>query len=199
MMILSTKQSAPYRAINRALSAPQSTANLAEPGAVSCGAISPRSRHGFDDLLERFAAAAAASDTAGFAALFTADGSYDDGFFGLHRGREAIAAMLARFYVGGERFHWKFFEPLANERLGYTRYCFSYRSKEKERRGPSGGVRGHGPLAVAQGLIADYAEVFDRGWRSCSWATTRRGCTSCWAVCAGVARGRCGARASALA
>jgi hypothetical protein len=118
---------------------------------------------GFDDLLERFAAAAAASDTAGFAALFTADGCYDDGFFGLHRGREAIAAMLARFYVGGERFHWKFFEPLANERLGYTRYCFSYRSKEKESAGRLVVFEGMARLQLREGLIADYAEVFDRG------------------------------------
>jgi SnoaL-like domain len=87
---------------------------------------------GFDHLPARFASAAATGDTAGFAALFTADGCDGDSFFGLHRGREAIAAMLARFHVGGERFRWQFHEPLATERLGYARYCFSYRSKEAQ-------------------------------------------------------------------
>jgi SnoaL-like domain len=117
----------------------------------------------FDNLLERFASAVAAGDTAGFAALFTADGCYDDGFFGLHRGREGIAAMLTRFHVGGERFRWQFFEPLATERLGYARYCFGYRSKEKESAGALVVFDGMARLRLRDGLIADYAEVFDRG------------------------------------
>jgi len=55
----------------------------------------------FDQLLDRFATAVGARDTAGLAALFTADGIYDDYFFGPHQGRESIAAMLDRFYDGG--------------------------------------------------------------------------------------------------
>ena len=117
----------------------------------------------FDNLLERFTSAVATGDTAGFAALFTADGCYDDGFFGLHRGREAIAAMLTRFHVGGERFRWQFLDPLATERLGYARYCFSYRSKEKESAGALVVFEGMARLRLSDGLIADYAEVFDRG------------------------------------
>jgi hypothetical protein len=118
---------------------------------------------GFDHLLERFAAAAAAGDGAGFAALFSADGCYDDGFFGLHRGREAITAMLARFHVGGEQFRWQFFEPLATEQLGYARYCFSYRSKQPQSLGGLVVFEGMARLQLREGLIADYAEVFDRG------------------------------------
>ena len=52
-------------------------------------------------LLGRLAHAVAARDAQGFAALFTPDGRYHDGFFGLHEGRDAIAAMLDRFHVGG--------------------------------------------------------------------------------------------------
>jgi hypothetical protein len=114
-------------------------------------------------LLERFGAAAAAADAEGFAALFTPDGRYDDGFFGLHRGRAEIAAMLRRFHVGGEAFRWQFSEPLADARLGYARYMFSYRSKEPESAGRVIAFEGIARLRFDGELIADYAEVFDRG------------------------------------
>ena len=48
----------------------------------------------FPELLSRFARAVAANDGAGFAALFTEDGIYDDGFFGEYKGRKAIVDML---------------------------------------------------------------------------------------------------------
>jgi hypothetical protein len=110
--------------------------------------------HFFERLLDTFAAAAA---------LFTPDGAYDDGFFGVHRGRAAIAAMLARFHEGGEAFRWQFTEPLANLQLGYARYCFSYVSKQTESRGQPIVFEGMSRFRFAGELIADYAEVFDRG------------------------------------
>lgn len=116
-----------------------------------------------ENLLGRFGAHAAACDTAAFAALFTEDGAYDDGFFGLHRGRAAIAAMLARFHVGGEQFRWQFHEPLASDTLAYVRYVFSYRSKAPESAGALVVFEGMARLRLQGGLIADYAEVFDRG------------------------------------
>jgi SnoaL-like domain len=130
----------------------------------------------FETLLTAFEQAAAKRDVQRFAALFTPAGRYHDGFFGTHQGREAIAAMLERFHVGGERFAWQFIEPVGNERIGYARYCFSYVSKEPEsagqivvfegmarfllETGPAGG-REAGPDGAL--LIADYDEVFDRG------------------------------------
>lgn len=118
----------------------------------------------FPDLLDRFASAAAAGDARRFAALFTPEGSYDDGFFGVHRGRTAIAAMLERFHAGGEAFRWQFAEPLADARIGYARYVFSYRSKQPESRGRLIVFEGMSRFAFgSDGLIADYAEVFDRG------------------------------------
>ncbi|KAB2872748.1 MAG: nuclear transport factor 2 family protein [Burkholderiaceae bacterium] len=114
--------------------------------------------------LERFAAAVAAGDTERFAALFATDACYDDGFFGVHRGRAAIAAMLERFHAGGEAFAWQFIEPLADERIGYARYLFSYRSKQPESPGRLIVFEGMSRFAFgSDGLIADYAEVFDRG------------------------------------
>jgi len=117
----------------------------------------------FESLLDRFSAAVAARDTAGFAALFTPDGAYDDYFFGVHQGREAIAHMLDRFHDGGERFCWEFLEPLASDTLGYARYCFSYLSREPESAGSLVVFEGTSRFRLAGGLIAHYAETFDRG------------------------------------
>lgn len=116
-----------------------------------------------DVLLTRFGAAAAAGDGTAFAALFTPDGRYDDGFFGVHEGRASIAAMLERFHVGGEDFRWQFLEPLGNGTLAYFRYIFSYRSKVPESAGQLVVFDGMARLRLQDGLIADYAEVFDRG------------------------------------
>lgn len=117
----------------------------------------------FPILLERFAAAVVAQDRDAFAALFTPDGRYDDGFFGVHRGRAEIAAMIDRFHVGGEAFRWQFLEPLASNALGYARYLFSYRSREPESAGRLIVFEGMARLRLHGALIDDYAEVFDRG------------------------------------
>lgn len=117
----------------------------------------------FPALLDRFAAAVRAHDSAGFAALFTADGRYDDYFFGAHVGRDAIAAMLDRFYVGGEDFVWQFVDPVEADGLGYASYCFSYRSREPESAGRIVGFEGISRFRLRDGLIARYDEVFDRG------------------------------------
>ena len=55
----------------------------------------------FPDLLTAFAAAVEANDGEGLASLFTEDGTYEDGFFGAHTGRPAIAVMLQRFHDTG--------------------------------------------------------------------------------------------------
>ncbi|MBL8383439.1 MAG: nuclear transport factor 2 family protein [Burkholderiales bacterium] len=117
----------------------------------------------FTDLLDAFVAHAQANDGARFAALFTPDGVYDDYFFGAHTGRNAIAAMLARFHEGGEDYRWEFHEPLSDGRVGYARYRFSYRSRVPESAGAPIAFEGMCRMRLEDGLIADYAEVFDRG------------------------------------
>lgn len=114
-------------------------------------------------LLGRFARAVAAHDADGFASLFTPGGRYHDGFFGVHEGRETIAAMLERFYVGGEAFFWQFSDVLASSDLGYARYVFSYRSREPEGAGQVVVFEGIAQLRLRDGLIAEYDEAFDRG------------------------------------
>ena len=117
----------------------------------------------FTALLERFERAVLAHDTAALVALFAPDGRYDDGFFGEHAGRDAIAAMFERFHVGGEAFLWEFSDPADAGALAYASYVFSYRSKEPESAGRLIVFEGIARFRLRDGLIAEYFEVFDRG------------------------------------
>ena len=117
----------------------------------------------FTELLDRFAGAVAAHDTPAFVALFAEDGVYDDHFFGPHAGREAIGRMLDRFFIGGERFCWQFVEPACGGDIGYSRYCFSYLSREPESAGQVVVFEGMARFRLRGRLIGHYTEVFDRG------------------------------------
>src|SRR4051812_14512164 len=72
----------------------------------------------FGALLLRFSYAVAANDGAGFSALFTEDGVYDDGFFGEYAGRAAIAKMLQHFHDTGSNYRWDFFDPMSDAHAG---------------------------------------------------------------------------------
>jgi SnoaL-like domain len=118
----------------------------------------------FDELLAAFAAAVVANDGTKLAAMFTSDGIYDDGFFGPHRGRAAIAAMLQRFHDTGSDYHWKFFDPVIAGAIGYARFRFSYLSRLPEAVGRPVSFDGISRFRFsADGLIAEYGEAFDRG------------------------------------
>ena len=117
----------------------------------------------FTDLLARFAKAVAANDGAAFAALFTADGVYDDGFFGEYRGRKAIAEMLQHFHDTGSNYRWDFFDALGDGRTGYARYRFSYASGMPGAEGKPVVFEGMSHFVFHDGLIARYEESFDRG------------------------------------
>ena len=117
----------------------------------------------FQALLARFAKAAAANDGAGFSALFTADGVYDDGFFGEYKGRKAIADMLQHFHDTGSNYRWDFFDSLSDGRTGYARYRFSYASGMPGAEGKPVVFEGTSHFVFRDGLIARYEENFDRG------------------------------------
>lgn len=117
----------------------------------------------FPDLLRGFAAAVVANDGAGLAGLFTEGGTYDDGFFGAHTGRPAIAAMLQRFHDTGSDYRWDWLEPLAAGDLGYARFRFSYRSRLPGCEGRPVMFEGMSRFRFEGELIAHYAEAFDRG------------------------------------
>lgn len=114
-------------------------------------------------LLARFAAAVHANDGPGLAALFTTDGVYDDGFFGPHRGREAIAAMLARFHQGGRDYWWEFLEPVRQGATIYAHWRFSYASLLPGLEGRPVLFEGMSQFRLEGERIALYREIFDRG------------------------------------
>ena len=117
----------------------------------------------FPDMLSRFATAVQKNDGAALASLFTADGVYDDGFYGEYGGPKAIADMLQHFHDTGENFRWDFFDPLTDGRIGYARYRFSYASKMKGSEGKPVVFEGTAFFTFRDGKIAHYREVFDRG------------------------------------
>jgi hypothetical protein len=117
----------------------------------------------FPALLDRFAAAVIANDGAALAALFTDDGTYDDGFFGPHTGRPAIAQMLQRFHDTGSDYRWDWLEPLSDGRTAYARWRFSYASRLPGSEGKPVMFEGMGRFQFRGDLIAHYAEAFDRG------------------------------------
>jgi SnoaL-like domain len=117
----------------------------------------------FPDLLSHFGKAVAANDGAGFSALFTEEGVYDDGFFGEYKGRKAIAEMLQHFHDTGSNYRWDFFDPLSDGRTGYARYRFSYASGMPGAQGKPVVFEGISFFTFRDGLIARYTEAFDRG------------------------------------
>jgi hypothetical protein len=117
----------------------------------------------FADLVSRFAAAAAAGDGDALADLFTADGTYDDYFFGPHTGRDAIKRMLAHFADGGRDFRWEFHDPVCSGSIGYAGYRFSYASTHPDAEGARVMFDGIGRFDLDGDRIRRYSEVFDRG------------------------------------
>jgi hypothetical protein len=117
----------------------------------------------FEDLVERFAAAAAAGNGDALADLFTPDGTYDDYFFGPSTGHDAIKKMLAHFGDGGRNFRWEFFDPALSGSVGYASYRFSFDSKRPEAKGARVAFDGIGRFDLEGGRIRRYSEVFDRG------------------------------------
>ena len=100
----------------------------------------------FAQLVERFAAAAAAGDGDGLADLFTPEGTYDDYFFGPCSGRAAIKQMLAHFAEGGRKFRWEFYDPVLAGQTGYASYRFSFEFHASGGRRRARGLRWHRPV-----------------------------------------------------
>jgi limonene-1,2-epoxide hydrolase len=117
----------------------------------------------FPALLKQFATAVVKNDGAALADLFTDDGVYEDGFFGAHEGRDDIIAMLARFHETGANYRWDFFDPLADGRIGYARWRFSYASKTPGAEGKPVVFEGMSLFEFRGERIARYSEAFDRG------------------------------------
>jgi len=117
----------------------------------------------FAELLTSFGDAVQANDGQRLASLFTEDGVYEDGFFGAHAGRVAIAAMLQRFHDTGSNYLWEFVDPVSDGAIGYAGFRFSYTSRLPESLGRPALFEGISCFRFRGALIARYSEAFDRG------------------------------------
>jgi hypothetical protein len=117
----------------------------------------------FAALLTAFSDAVQANDSQRLAMLFSPDGIYEDGFFGAHTGRAAIAAMLQRFHETGINYLWEFFDPVSDGATGYACFRFSYASRLPESMGRPVLFEGISCFRFRGELIAHYSESFDRG------------------------------------
>ena len=117
----------------------------------------------FTEVLTSFVDAVQANHGRRLAILFTEDGIYEDGFFGVHVGRSAIAAMLQRFHDTGSSYLWEFVDPVSSGVTGYARFRFSYTSRLRESVGRPVLFEGISCFRCRGDLIAHYSEAFDRG------------------------------------
>ncbi len=114
----------------------------------------------FSELLDAFTAAVHQGDGAAFGALFTEDGVYDDVFYGVFKGRNAIASMLEDyFHRDGENFIWRMYEPMDSGAIGYARWLFSYDCKLPHIRGKRIFMDGVGLFQLRDGQIARYEDA----------------------------------------
>ncbi len=114
--------------------------------------------------IERFSAAVAAGDGPAFAALFTADATYDDVFYGPFHGREAIARMLGDlWHRDGGDFVWEMRDPIGDADRVYVNWLFSFTSRKAETAGRRAVMRGASLFTFRDGLIASYTEWCDGG------------------------------------
>lgn len=117
----------------------------------------------FRAVLDELAAAGVANDGMRFAGLFTQDGTYEDDFFGLFRGRNEVAVMLRRFHETGENYRWEFHDPITDGDRAYASFRFSFASKMPGCEGRPVLITGISCFRFDGNLIAEYREVFDTG------------------------------------
>ncbi len=117
-----------------------------------------------ETFIRGFAAAVCTGPGRRLAECFTEDGVYHDGFYGPFRGRQAIAAMLDdHFHAHAENLDWSFKDLSAGAGIAYGTYRFHYDSRLPEAAGSRITMEGISRFRFHEGLIAEYAEVFDVG------------------------------------
>ena len=118
----------------------------------------------FARLVARLGAAATAGDAPGFAACFTEDGVYPDYIYGPHKGRVAIAGMLADlFHRDAAGYDWRFFDAVTDGRVGYARSLSRFVSTIPEFKGREVVIDGISRFVLEDGLIAEYHESVNGG------------------------------------
>ncbi|MAI44453.1 MAG: nuclear transport factor 2 family protein [Hyphomicrobiaceae bacterium TMED74] len=113
----------------------------------------------FSELIGRMAEAAARGDGQAVTDCFTADGVYDDVFYGPFQGA-AIKDMIKNyFHRDGCNFRWDMYDAVDNGSVGYARYVFSYESKLEGAKGKRALFEGVAICRLQDGKIAHYSEI----------------------------------------
>jgi steroid delta-isomerase-like uncharacterized protein len=116
-------------------------------------------------IVSQFADAFNRQDVKALVDLFTESGSYDDSFFGPHRGRPALREMFERMFHEGKGYRWEFDTVVEDGRRAAGEWRFSYTVSDAIPRSAGRPVRfkGMSVFDLEGGKIAAYREYADTG------------------------------------
>jgi steroid delta-isomerase-like uncharacterized protein len=116
-------------------------------------------------IVHRFTDAFNRNDVKGLVDLFTEHGTYDDIFFGLHKGREALREMFERMFREGRDYEWRFDTVVEDGRRAAGEWRFRYTVSEAIPRSAGRPVRfkGMSVFDLEGGKISAYRESADVG------------------------------------
>ena len=117
------------------------------------------------NVVERFAAAFNQRDVNGLLALFTADATYRDLFYGPHAGEAALRGMFERMFHEGRDYRWSMEAIVMDGRRAAAEWTFGYVASDAIPRSAGRRVRFRGMslFELDGGRIARYREYFDEG------------------------------------
>ena len=125
----------------------------------------------FSKILETFKAAVETGDAEAFAALFTADATYEDSVYGTFTGHVELKRMLRDiFHQDASGFRWEMSDPVCDGDIGYASYRFSFKSSHPEAAADRALLKGCAQFIFKKGLIFSYRE-----WSSVAGTLTQLG------------------------
>lgn len=113
----------------------------------------------FATLISNLSRAAVRGDGQAARACFTPEGIYHDCFYGAFQGDAIVDLIEHYFHRDGCNFIWDIHHPIADDRLGYARYTFSYESKLPQAAGKRAGFEGVSICELREGKLVSYREV----------------------------------------
>lgn len=105
------------------------------------------------------------NDVKGLVDLFTENGTYDDVFFGPHKGREALREMFERMFREGRGYEWRFDTVVEDGRRAAGEWRFRYTVSDAIPRSAGRAVsfKGMSVFDLEGGKISAYREYADVG------------------------------------
>jgi steroid delta-isomerase-like uncharacterized protein len=116
-------------------------------------------------IVREFEHAFNARDVGALLACFTADATYEDGFYGPHRGQAVLREMFERMFREGRDYAWRMETIVEAGDRAAAEWTFSYVVSEAIPRSAGRKVqfRGMSLFELEGGRIRAYREAFDRG------------------------------------